>query len=179
MRSNFSRQSIYLLAVSLFLLVFVLIFSFAVLIPEGKEYRIKRNELSIENLELRQLNDFAVEKEVILQKLRSENLHTIEALEAEFNSERFVKQHRASFSSLDVSKIEPFGQEDGFSVYEVNTSSEISSPKGFYNFLDSLNKSDWVIAVNFPINFKREGEMIKSSFTMRVYNNKSDSNTTK
>lgn len=179
MKNSLSKQSIYLLAVSLFLLVFVLVFSFAVLIPEGKEYRIKRNELSKENLELKQLSDFAVEKEVILQKLRSENLHTIQALETEFNSERFIKHHRAYLSSLNVSKMEPFGEEDGFSVYEVNTTSEISSPKGFYNFLDSLNKSDWIIAVNFPINFKREGEMIKSSFTMRVYNNKSDSNTTK
>ncbi|ABB45014.1 hypothetical protein Suden_1740 [Sulfurimonas denitrificans DSM 1251] len=179
MKINFSRQNTYLLAVSLFLLVFVLIFSFAVLIPEGKEYRIKRAELAKESQELKQLSDFAVEKEVILQKLSSEHLHSIEAFEAEFNQERFVKQHRAYFSSLDVSKVQPLGEEDGFSVYEVNTTSEISSPKGFYDFLDSLNKSDWIIGVNFPINFKREGEMIKSSFTMRVYNNKSDSNTTK
>ncbi len=179
MKSNLSRQSIYLLAVSLFLLVFVLVFSFAILIPEGKDYRIKRNELSIENLELKQLSDFAVEKEVILQKLRSEHLHTIKALETEFNPERFIKQHRTYLSSLDVFKMDALEEEDGFSVYEVNTTSEINSPKGFYNFLDSLNKSDWIIAVNFPINFNREGEMIKSSFTMRVYNNKSDSNTTK
>lgn len=178
MKSSFSRQSIYLLALSFFLFVFVLIFSFAVLIPEGKEYRIKRNELSIENQELKRISDFSVEKEVILQKLRSENLYLIKALEAEFNRQRFVKQHRAYFSSLDVSKIKPLEEEDGFSVYEVNTTSEISSPKGFYDFLDSLNKSDWIIAVNFPINFKREGEMIKSSFTMRVYKNYSDSNTT-
>lgn len=179
MKINFSRQSIYLLAVSFFLLVFVLVFSFAVLIPEGKEYRIKRSELSIENLELKQLNDFALEKEIILQKLRSENLHAIEAFDSEFNSDRFIKQHRTFFSSLNVSKLNMLEEEDGFSVYEVNTTSEISSPKSFYNFLDSLNKSDWIISVNFPINFKRDGEMIKSSFTMKVYNNKSDLNTTK
>jgi len=180
MKINFSRQNTYLLAVSLFLLVFVLIFSFAILIPEGKEYRIKRAELAKENEELKQLSNFAVEKEVVLQKLSSEHLHSIEAFEAEFNQDRFVKQHRTFFSSLDVSKVQPLEEEeDGFSVYEVNTTSEISSPKSFYDFLDSLNKSDWIIAVNFPINFKREGEMIKSSFTMRVYNNKSDSNATK
>ena len=45
---NISRQNIYLLALSVFLLIFVLIFSFSVLIPNGKEYRIKKNEL-IEN----------------------------------------------------------------------------------------------------------------------------------
>jgi hypothetical protein len=56
-----------------------------------------------------------------------------------------------------------------FTIYEVNTTSKINSPKVFYNFLDSINKSDWIIGVNFPINFKREADMIRSSFTMRVY----------
>lgn len=179
MKINISRQSIYLLASSLFLLVFVLVFSFMVLIPEGKKYRIKRGELANENVELKQLSDFAAQKEVILQKIQSENLHAIKAFETEFNPERFTKQHRAFFTSLHVFKKEAVEEEDGFSVYEVNASSEISSPKSFYNFLDALGKGDWIISVNFPINFKREGEMIHSSFTMRVYNNKKDSNTTR
>jgi len=41
---DFTRQNIYLLGISIFLLIFVLVFSFAVLIPEGKEYRIKRTD---------------------------------------------------------------------------------------------------------------------------------------
>ncbi|MDK9693842.1 MAG: hypothetical protein OEL19_06320 [Sulfurimonas sp.] len=180
MKINISRQSIYLLASSLFLLIFVLAFSFVVLIPEGKEYRIKRGELAKENLELKQLSDFAAQKEVILQKLQSDNLHAIKAFETGFNPERFMKQHKAFFASLHVFKKEALEEEeDGFSVYEVNASSEISSPKSFYNFLDALGKGDWIISVNFPINFKREGEMIHSSFTMRVYNNKKDSNSSK
>jgi len=176
---NISRQSIYLLASSLFLLVFVLAFSFMVLIPEGKEYRIKRGELAKENLELKQLSDFAAQKEEILQKLQSDNLHAIKAFETEFNADSFIKQHKVFFTSLHVFKKDALEEEDGFSVYEVNASSEISSPKSFYNFLDALSKSNWIISLNFPINFKREGEMIHSSFSMRVYNNKSDSNSSK
>lgn len=179
MKINFSRQNIYLLAVSLFLLIFVLVFSFAVMIPEGKSYRVKKTELKKENLELKQLSDFAIEKEVILQKLQGDNSHVIKAFDAEFSAERFEKQHRNFFSSLSVSKRTKLEDEDGFSVYEVNTTSEISSPKSFYNFLDSVNKSDWIIGVNFPINFKREGEMINSSFTMRVYSNNKESNSSK
>ncbi len=178
MKINLSRQNIYLLAVSLSLLLFVLVFSFVALIPEGKSYRIKKTELKKENLELKQLLDFYIEKEVMLQKLQDDNLHAIKAFESEFNADRFIKQHRSFFSSLTVSKSSVLEDEDGFSVYEVNTTSEISSPKSFYNFLEAVNKSDWIIAVNFPINFKREGEMISSSFTMKVYNNK-ESNSTK
>lgn len=172
MKINFSRQNIYLMTVTLFLLLFVLIFSFGVLIPKGKEYRMEKTELKKENLELKQLSDFSIEKEVILQKLQSDNLNAIKAFATEFNPERFEKQHKSFFSSLSVSKVSKSEDEEEFSVYEVNTTSEISSPKSFYNFLDAINKSDWIIAVNFPISFKRGGEMISSSFTMKVYNNK-------
>lgn len=183
MKSSFSRQSIYLFSLCVFLLVFVLVFSFSVLIPQGKEYRVKRGDLKKENLELKQISDFSIEKEVLLQKLQSDNIHIISAFDNEFSADRFQKQHKNFFSSLSVTKRAKLEDEDGFSVYEVNTTSEISSPKSFYDFLDSVNKSDWIIAVNFPINFKRDGEMINSSFTMRVYNNnkekEKDSNTTK
>lgn len=178
MKINFSRQNIYLMAVTLFLLLFVLIFSFGVLIPKGKEYRIKKTELKKENLELKRLSDFSIEKEVILQKLQSDNLHVIKAFSTEFNAQRFEKQHKPFFSTLSVSKMSKGEDEEEFSVYEVNTTSQVSSPKSFYNFLEAVNKSDWIIAVNFPINFKRDGEMISSSFTMKVYNNK-ESNATK
>ena len=69
--------------------------------------------------------------------------------------------------------------EEEFSVYEVNTTSEITSPKNFYNFLEAVNKSDWIVGVNFPITFKRDGEIISSSFTMKVYENNQELNTTK
>lgn len=178
MKINYSRQNMYLIFMTLFLLLFVLIFSFLVLIPEGKEYRIKKAELKRENSELKQLSDFSIEKEVVLQKLQSDNLHAIKAFANNFSPKRFEKQHRLFFSSLSISKKSKLEDEDDFSVYEVNTTSQISLPKSFYNFLDSVNKSDWIIAVNFPINFKRDGEMISSSFTMKVYNSK-ESNATK
>lgn len=179
MKINISRQSIYLLASSLFLLLFVLVFSFGVLIPKGKEYRIGKSQLAKERLELQQLNDFAAQKEVILQKLQSDNHHVIKAFGVEFNAEHFIKEHKNFFSTLQISKKEPKEDEDGFSVYEVNASSKISSPKSFYNFLDALGKSGWIVSINFPIHFKREADVIHSSFTMRVYNNKSDSNSSK
>ena len=179
MKINLSRQNIYLLLLCVFLLIFVFVFSFAVLIPEGKKYRIKRTDYKKETLELKQLSDFSMEKEAILQKLKSDNLHVIKAFGTEFNSDRFEKQHRDFFTSLHVSKKRELESEEGYSVYEVNTTSEISSPKSFYDFLNAINKSNWIIAVNFPINFKRESEMISSSFTMKVYNNLRDSNSTK
>ncbi|MCK4875531.1 MAG: hypothetical protein KAS26_06760 [Sulfurimonas sp.] len=179
MKINFTRQNIYLLAISIFLLIFVLVFSFSVLIPKGKEYRIKRTELRKMNLEARNLNNFSYETLEILQKLQSDNRHIITAFDTEFSPKRFEKQYKGFFSSLKLSQKAKSKDEDEFTVYEVNTTSEISSPKSFYNFLDAINKSDWIVGVNFPIKFKREGEIISSSFTMKAYSNKKDSNTTK
>ncbi len=178
MKINISRQHIYLLSVSLFLLFVVLLFAFLVLIPEGKSYRVQRTELKKENKELRNYQNFHDETLETLQKLRSDNRHIIEAFAASFDAQRFQKQHQTYFTSFDVVKIDSLKDEEDFATYEVNTTSKISSPTSFYDFLDAVNKSDWIIDINFPIDFKREGELIKSSFTMKVYCNKRDTNTT-
>ncbi len=179
MKINISRQHIYLLSILMFFLIFVLLFSFAVLIPEGKEYRENRAEFKKELKEVRRYQNFHDEVELKLKELQSENRHIITAFDATFDQHRFQKQHRDYFSSLKLSELEKVSNEDEFISYEVNTTSEISSPKSFYNFLDAINKSDWIISVEFPINFKRDGEMIKSSFTMKVFCADSDKNSTK
>lgn len=178
MKSNISRQYIYLILVSLFLFIFVLVFSFAVLIPEGKEYRVKRVELKKTHKELRAYENFHNETLETLQELKSKNRSIITAFDATFNPQRFEKQNKNYFSSLNVSQVDFLNIEGDFAVYEVNTTSQISSPSSFYDFLDSVNKSDWIIGINFPIDFKRDGELIKSSFTMKVYCNNKDSNST-
>lgn len=178
MQINISRQYIYLIVVSLFLLIFVFVFSFAVLIPEGKEYRIKRVELKKTTKELRQNLNFHDETLESLKELQRDNRAIITAFDATFNPERFEKKNRGFFSSLHLEKVDFLEIEDEFAIYEVNTTSQISSPQGFYDFLDSVNKSDWIVGINFPINFKREDELIKSSFTMKVYSNNRDKNST-
>ncbi len=176
MKNSISRQHIYLIFSSMFLLIFVLIFSFGVLIPEGKEYRIKRMSLKKMSKELREYQNF---HNVTLDKLKilqEKNRRVITAFDKTFDSERFEKQNKSHFSKLSVSALDFIGLDDGFSIYEVNTTSQISSPASFYNFLDAVNKSDWIIGINFPINFKRNSELITSSFTMKVYTNNKDKN---
>ena len=184
MKINISRQNIYLLSLSVFLLIFVVLFAFMLLIPEGKEYRNKRVELKKESAELRKYENFRDEVLEKLTELKSENKNIITAFDREFDSKRFQKLHRDYFNSLTISQKVRGIDEKEFSVYEVNTTSQINSPKSFYDFLDAVNKTDWIISINFPIAFKREAEMIRSSFTMKVYavskdTNSTDSNTDK
>ena len=179
MKINISRQTLYLLGLSLSLFLFVILFSFLVLIPEGKNYREHRGILKKENAELRKYKQFHNERSEVLKELQVKNRRIINAFDAPFDASRFEKQHKNYFNSLVLSKQEMKSDDEGFNVYEVNTTSKISSPKSFYDFLDGVNKSDWIIGVDFPITFIREDEMIRSSFTMRVYTNPKELNSSK
>ncbi|MFT7861030.1 MAG: hypothetical protein ABXS93_08835 [Sulfurimonas sp.] len=178
MKINIPRHYLYIAFISIVLLIFVLIFSFVVMIPKGKEYRIQRIEYKKEYQEYQKYQDFYDETLSHLKELQSKNRHIIQAFDTPFDPTRFEKTHNTYFSKLSVSKIDRAKDEEGFAVYEVNTSSKISSPTNFYDFLDAVNKSDWIINVDFPITFSRESEMINSSFTMRVYCNNDDTNAT-
>lgn len=181
--NSINRQSIYILILSTFLLIFVLVFSLNFLIPKGKKYREQRSQLSFAKKDLKRWKTFDNETFNTLKKLQSDNRHIIIAFESSFSEERFIKKYKSLFNSLTLSKTTTLDSQEGFEVYEVTTSSQISSPETFYNFLDEVNKSDWIIGINFPISFKRNGEVISSSFKMKVYCNSTapskDSNTSK
>lgn len=174
MNINISRQNIYIIVLSMFLFIFVLFFSFMVLIPEGKLYREQKNALKKENLELQRYQEFNTQTLERLKKLQNENAHIITAYKTPFDTQQFEKVNKSYFKSLTVTAKVNLEDEEEFSVYEVNATSKINSPTVFYNFLEAINKSDWIIGVNFPIHFKREADMIRSSFTMRVYSQKNE-----
>ncbi len=178
MKINIPRQTIFLLGLSTFLLLFVFIFSFGVLIPKGKEYRIQNTEQKKEKKDLRAYQAFNDEKIANINLLRENNKVIISAFDNEFNPIKFKKEYKEYFSRLDISEQITVTAKDEFEIYEVNTTSEINSPKSFYNFLESINKSAWIIKIDFPINFKRYNENITSSFTMKVHKIKKKSKTT-
>lgn len=169
MNFRISRQSIYLLAISLVLLIAVLLFSFLVLIPKGKEYRIVRLEEKKHVFSLMQYQQWYDETYEKLKNLQSKNKRIITAFDNSFNANRFVKMNQHNFESLQLTRVERTKDEEPFAVYEVNASSKIDSPQSFYGFLEEINKSDWIVGVNFPIHFERDENLIFSSFTMKVY----------
>jgi len=177
--NSISRQSIYIIILSTLLLIFVFVFSFVALIPKGKEYRLQRVQLSAQYKDLRRYQNYDAQTFDDLKKLQADNRHIITAFDTPFDKDRFIKKYKGVFNTLELTKVSSVDKEDGFSVYDVKTSSKISSPSTFYSFLDEINKSDWIVAVNFPIDFKRDGEVISSSFKMKVYVNAKDSNSSK
>ena len=169
MKFRISRQMIYILALALVFLIIVFIFAFTLLIPSGKEYRLARMESKKVSY---QVDNIQAEYDKVhenLKTLQADNRHIIGAYKTIFNPDRFKKMYASHFESFSLSELARHSQDGEFSVYEVNTSSLIQSPQGFYDFLDGINKSDNIIGVNFPIHFERDANLIKSSFTMHVY----------
>lgn len=169
MNLEMNNRTFYLLLLSFFLMVSIFIFSFLFLIPKGKEYRTLRLENKKESRILdtsREERDRMQEK---LEKLEEKHKRTIKAFKTTFNPQKFTQLYEKDFQDLFLSEIEMSDHNGSFKIYEVNATTKINSPETFYHFLDKVNHSSWIIGVNFPIHFEREGDLIKSSFTMKVH----------
>lgn len=165
-----NRQTLYIVILSFILLIAVILFSFFLLIPKGKEYRSLRLESKKEFQQLDMAQREHDQTQERLKELQERNAHTIKAFNTSFNPDRFEKIYKKEFTDLYLTEVTTFETNGSFTVYEVNATSKITSPESFYNFIESVNKSKWIIGVNFPIHFERDGDKIRSSFTMRVHN---------
>lgn len=165
-----SRQTLALIFLSVVLMVAVVAFSFLLLIPEGKKYRMLRLESKQEAQKLEAARQKHDEIHTRLKELESQHRPVIKAFDNPFNPDRFTRLYKKEFDDLYLTEVTTFDSNGTFRTYEVNATSKITSPQNFYTFLENINQSGWVIGVNFPIHFERDGERIRSSFTMRVYN---------
>ena len=172
------RQTLFVVILSLVLLIGVTAFSFFFLIPKGKEYRSLRLESKKEFQEFELTQNRFDNTKNRLDDLKKEHKHTIGAFDKTFDPGRFERLYKKEFTDLYLTEVTAEESNGTFKVYEVNATSKITSPKSFYEFLDNINKSEWVIGVNFPIHFERDGDQIRSSFTMKVHNKPSDTEPT-
>jgi hypothetical protein len=165
-----NRQTLSLLFLSVILMVSVIAFSFLMLIPKGKEYRTLRLESKKEYQTLEAAQQKYEETRARHEELAAQHRPVITAFNTHFDSDRFTRLYKKEFDDLYLTEITTFETNGTFKTYEVNATSKITSPQSFYRFLENINSSGWIIGVNFPIHFERDGEKIRSSFTMRVYN---------
>jgi hypothetical protein len=172
-----SRQTVFVVILSLFLLIGVVAFSFLFLIPKGKEYRTLRLESKKEFQQLELAQNRYDNTHNRLEDLKKQHRHTIGAFDKAFDPGRFERLYKKEFTDLYLTEVSSTESNGTFKVYEVNATSKITSPQSFYNFLEQVNKSEWVIGVNFPIHFERDGEKIRSSFTMKVHNKPNEKET--
>ena len=171
------RQTLFVVILSLLLLIGVVTFSVFFLIPKGKEYRTLRLESKKEFQQFELTQNRYDNTHNRLEDLKKQHKHTIGAFDKMFDPGRFERLYKKEFTDLYLTEVTATDANGTFKVYEVNATTKITSPQSFYSFLENINKSEWVIGVNFPIHFERDGDQIRSSFTMKVHNKPSEKET--
>lgn len=162
-------RTFYLILLSLLLLVGIIAFSTFVLIPKGKEYRSLRLENKKEQTVVDTAREHYEMTEKKLKKLEEKNKETIKAYRTDFSPEKFMRLNRAQLQDLFLTEVHLADQNKSFKIYEVNATTKITSPEVFYQFLEKVNHSGWIIGVHFPVHFERDKDLIKLSFTMKVH----------
>lgn len=171
MSQRTNHRTLYLVLISLILFIGIVVFSVLFLIPKGKEYRALRLESKKEQQMISQAQERYDQVNEKHKKLKGDNAYVIQAFRTPFDAVKFTKNNQNDFDNLYLTELEMAEQNGSFKVYEVNATTKITSPQTFYQFLEKINKSNWVIGVDFPIHFERDGDKIKSSFTMKVHSN--------
>ena len=169
MNLRINYRTFYLILLSMLLLVSIIVFSFFVLIPKGKEYRSLRLENKKEQMVMDTTREHYNVIEKKYQKLEEKNKETIKAYRTAFNPKKFTQLNRLELQDLFLTELQVADQNKSFKVYEVNATTKITSPEVFYHFLEKVNHSGWIIGVHFPVHFERDKDLIKLSFTMKVH----------
>jgi len=169
MNVRINYRTFYLILLSLLLMVSIVAFSTFVLIPKGKEYRTLRLENKKEQTVLDTTREHYDVTEEKLKKLEDKNKETIKAYRTVFDPEKFMRLNRVQLQDLFLTEVHLADQNKSFRVYEVNATTKITSPEVFYEFLEKVNHSGWIVGVHFPVHFERDKDLIKLSFTMKVH----------
>jgi hypothetical protein len=163
------RQTMYLLLITTFLSICVLFFSFWVIIPAGKVYRKERDMSHKARMELREYQAVYDQRAGELSDLKQKHAFILRAFSKKFDTKSFIEKNSQYFQDLNLTKLQASGTQTLYDTYEINATSKISTPLAFYKFLDNIDKQGWIIRINFPINFTKEGASINLRFTMQVY----------
>lgn len=171
MRIKFPKQSIYALITTFVFAIGLIVFATNFLIPKGKEFRANKIVLKKERLKLQRYQEFHDKVLKTYNDEKSKNRKIIQAIKNKFERDVFLQHHKRYFISLDITKPKKDNNSSHqwYEVYNVDAISDMKSPVNFYKFIDSLNRSENIIAIEFPINFIREDDKIKSSFKIKIF----------
>lgn len=163
------RSLINILLLTLGFIVFFFTFVVFFFIPAGKEYKKVNNAYVAEMFLLDQAQNRHEETTQTLKELQVKNRSIILAYENSFDAHVFNRDYTRYFEKLQLTLVPTPKREELFDVYEVTTTSKISSPTDFYAFLEGINKSENIVSVEFPIHFVAQDKTISASFRMKVF----------
>lgn len=168
-----SLEKIDFMKLLFFLIIFLVVtFSliFILIIPNIKEHRLQKTEYKRVLVHKTRVENLFLERELELNRLKSENTNILLAFHHAFTQEEFIAYAQKFFTEVHLAKISEGEYQKEFQEYELNVTSALKAPSNFYAFLEGLNKYSNIIQADFPIHLESMGkENISSRFTVKVY----------
>lgn len=172
MMNDRSIEDIDILKLLIYIVIFLAISSFMIfvfIVPNIKEYRqIEATYTSSQNALLKIQKNFETTFGE-LTDIQKTNEFTLKSLNNKFNEISFMAFASKYFDNVNLNELPKTDSNDEYYRYELNVTSAMNTPSKFYNFLDDLKNYDNVVKVDFPINMKSEGNLIHTTFNIRIY----------
>ncbi len=163
---NYIKLLIYL---SVFILV-TLILILALVLPSIKRYRVARNEYNQAMVHKTRVEGVLKQREKELKQLQLSNRKIFDSFGHKFSQNEFTNFANKFFDTVALKEVNQSMYTDEYKVYELNVTTLLKTPVKFYKFLDGLNHYQNLIQADFPIDLKSRGDLIHSSFKIKVYN---------
>ncbi len=167
-----SLEKINYVKLLIFLFVFILItlvLISALILPNIKKYRVARADYAQAMVHKHRVQSVLTQREKELKQLLLTNRKIFDAFGHKFSQEEFVSFANQFFDKVTLKEIKQTQHTNEFKVYELNVTSSLKTPVKFYKFLDGLNHYQNIIQADFPIDLKSNGDIIHSSFKIKVY----------
>ncbi len=171
-RADRSLEKINYIKLLIFLVVFIfvtLLLISILILPNIKKYRVARGEFNQVMVHKIRVESVLKEREKELKKMRLDNWKIFAAFKHNFTKEEFLTFAKQFFNKVTLKNIKQSSYTKEYEIYELNVTSSLKTPIKFYQFLDSLNHYTNIVQADFPIDLKSNGNIIYSSFKIKVY----------
>lgn len=146
---------------------------FGLITPSIKEYRVKNLDLkdSVEKVLNTQKEYDTYKKE--MTKIKDENRNMLIAFQNKFTEDNVLNIVKSKIKDMEIVKTKTDSSDSEFIKHEYTLTGTINSPSKFYDLLNSINKAENIIELDFPIEFSKDETKITNQFIIRVYELKS------
>lgn len=139
-------------------------------IPDIKKLKISQMTRDKTAITLEQVSIENSSKKTSLEKIRTDNIAAINALENKFLTNKFHDEISGYFSQIEINR-KSSTVSDGIETKRYLAKAELKDPTKFYDFVESLTKSAYAVGVEFPIHIKAdENYNLTLEFDVVVHN---------
>jgi len=156
----------------IFFIVTSLALFFMLVIPQYKNLKKSniKNQKSSKELKLIEKQE---KKYILLHKdTLSSKLNIVNAFDSVYDKDILLKDLEKEMIEPKITQINQVIYNEIFNKKTLNIKAKIKSPLSLYKYFESLDKSKYITEINYPINFRKVGDLIAVEFNLSIYYNR-------